>query len=36
MTPVSDGGVPRYSAWANLMPPGETVSGSEGTQLDKG
>ena len=36
MTPVSDGDLPRCSAGAKLMLPGETESGSAGTQPDKG
>ncbi len=36
MTPVSDDGLPRCSLKANLEPPGETESGSAGTQPDKG
>ena len=36
MTPVSDGGLPRCSAEANLTISGETESGSAGTQPDKG
>ncbi len=36
MTPVSDGGLPHCCAEANLTLPGETESGSAGTQPDKG
>jgi hypothetical protein len=36
MTPVSDGGLLRDLAEANLTQPGETESGSAGTQPDKG
>jgi len=36
MTSVSDGGLRRCSVGANLMMPGETESGSAGTQPDKG
>ncbi len=32
MTPVSDGGLPHCCAEANLTLPGETESGSAGTQ----
>ena len=36
MTPVSDGGLSRWAAEVTLMLPGETESGSAGTQPDKG
>jgi hypothetical protein len=36
MTPVSDSVLPRCYVEANLTLPGETESGSAGTQLDKG
>jgi hypothetical protein len=36
MTPVSDGGLPVRSVEANLTLPGETESGSAGTQPDEG
>ena len=36
MTPVSDGGLSHCSVETNLMLPGETESGSAGTQPDKG
>ena len=36
MTPVCDGGLLRDPAEANLTLPGETESGSAGTQPDKG
>jgi hypothetical protein len=36
MTPVSDGGLLRDLAEANLTLPGEKDSGSAGTQPDKG
>ena len=36
MTPVSDGGLLRDLAKANLTLPSETESCSAGTQLDKG
>ena len=36
MTPVSDGGLLRDLAEANLALPGETDSGSAGTQPEEG
>jgi len=36
MTPVSDGGLSRWATEVTLMLPGETESGSAGTQPDKG
>jgi len=36
MTPVSDGDLSRCAVEANLMLPGETESGSAGTQPDEG
>ena len=36
MTPVSDNDLPSPSVEANLTLPGETESGSAGTQPDKG
>jgi hypothetical protein len=36
MAPVSDGGWAHCSVEANLALPGETESGSAGTQPDKG
>ncbi len=35
MMPVFNGGLPHCSVEANLTLPGETESGSAGTQLDK-
>ena len=36
MAPVSDGRLPHCSVEANLVLPGETESGSAGTQPGKG